>query len=169
MKLNQQQQTVLIFAGVGFAGYFLVIKPLLQYLGIMDSKTDKDLRQEQTNPDSPFGTTYWRGYYYSAGTQPNGRRPLTAAMLKRAETAAGQIYKAMGFFNDDEGQIKGVFASLPSKADVSLMSFIFYNKYEMKDLISWLKDGSGGGAPWNGLSDDDIRVILDMVKQKPNV
>jgi hypothetical protein len=65
---------------------------------------------------------------------------------------AKKIYNAKGFFNDDEDTVYGVFRSLQSKTQVSLVAKAFFSLYG-KDLKNYLQPPNGflSDSEWNNV------------------
>ena len=163
MKKNED---FLFKAAVIFAGYFIILKPILNKLGITKSEKEKAIITETENPNSAFNKTFWRTYFYQGGVAPNGRKPITAAMLAKATKNAKNVYNSFGYFVDDEARIKAAFKNCISKSDVSLLSFEFSRLYNT-DLLKYLSEGIGI-LPQNGLSDQDIIEIVNFVNKLKN-
>lgn len=153
----------LIKAAVIFAGYFIIAKPILNALGITKSKEENQIITASENPNSAFNKTFWRKYFYAAGTAASGRKPLTNAMIARCKKNAKDIHNAFGYFTDDEAQIKSAFKNCVNQSEVSLTSYWFSEAYN-SDLLEYLSEGKGL-APQNGLSNQDIIELFNYVNK----
>lgn len=163
MKKNED---FLLKAAVIFAGYFIIFKPVLNKFGITKSQKEKAIITETENPKSAFNKTFWRGYFYDALVSPNGRKPVTAAMLAKANKNAQNVYNSFGYFVDDEARVKAAFKNCISKSDVSLLSFEFSRLYDT-DLLKYLSQGIDI-LPQNGLSEQEIIEIVNFVNKLKN-
>lgn len=151
-------EVVLLIAG-GVIG-FVILKQVLEFLGIWGSKDKKELDKLSTNPNSFWNPNYWQNI------NPNGlpyQSPLTEA---DAKNLISQIKDGFGLFNDSPEKVKGVFRSLHTKANASFLAWE-YQKTEGGDLLAFIRNG-GGVLPWDGLSDADVVQITDYVNQLPN-
>jgi hypothetical protein len=140
---------VILVGGVLFGVH--MISRILDKLGLGGDPTTG----EQSDPNSPFNPTYWRGF--SSFTY--------AITLQQADTYAETIHNAFTVFQDDFNAIWSVFSQLKTKANVSFLSDIFSRKYT-EALLPFLTDG-GGLLPWDGLSKDNLNKILSYVSQLP--
>lgn len=116
--------------GIG-ALYFLVIKPVLQKVGVVETKESREEDQRITTNATMLNNPFSPRYYQERGA---GAVLLTRAS---AEGMAAQIYNAIGNFYDDENAIYGVFRQLKYKTQVSFLSDVFYKKYgvDMYNLL----------------------------------
>jgi len=171
MKLNISDKTQdLFFKLLLFVvAYLIFAKPVLNYLGITKSKGDRILEREDSDPDSPFKTTYWQKYLFLpaqlGGRAISGGKMITADVADRCVKAAKNIFEAMGFFTDDEAKITAAFASLKSQAEVSLCSWYFAKNTNI-DLLKYLQSGQDV-MPQNGLGDYDVLTIIKFAKSLP--
>lgn len=150
------EDLVPIFLILGGVLAFSQLKKLLETLGLWDSRDTKDLDHLQTDPGSFWNPNFWT-------TKPAGvpwTNPLTT---QQAQQAAAAIYYAMGFFNDDEDQVIGVFHQISSQASASFIAYQFQAMYG-KDLLTFLR---GGLWPQDGLSDEDVNRITKYVSNLP--
>ena len=130
----------------GVAGYFLVVKPLLEKLGIKKDKEDKahDQMQEIT-----LSQGFWSPYWYKT----NGGATISDSL---ASAYAQNLYCSMfsgyyigcgtqgflgigGGWGTDEGAIGSVFASIGSKGNLSKVVEAYQNDFN-SDLKSDLDD-----------------------------
>ena len=113
------------------AGYLLIARPLLQKVGVVDTKEDKILAIEEktfsSSNLSPFNPAYYKSVKVGA----------TIATAD-AERLAKQFYDADGYFNDDEDSVYAGLKAMVYKANLSRVAEVFANKYQ-KDLYSYLR------------------------------
>ncbi len=142
---------ILFAAGVAFSTYKIFIM-----LGLIKDKDEVDLDRAVTDPDS-----WWNPAFYL--TKPASipyTRPISTA---QAVTMADAIYDAMGWFDDTEEAVKGVFRQLPSQAAGSFLCAVFLQRYNA-DLLDFLR---GGNWPYDRLSDADVNEINQFVNRLP--
>lgn len=133
---------------------FVLIKQILEALGIWKDQDTKDLDNAAGDPNSFWNPNFWKGsqnYSY-------------AIDLPTAQQLVTEIYNAFGAFNDCEECVIGIFRSMRTKANVSFLSYVFQQKYGM-DLLKFLR---GGIYPQDRLSDTDVAEINRYVKQLPD-
>lgn len=154
---NKLFQTVIIIGGA----YFLIIKPILQKLGIQQSPEEKELERLDTVKPSE---NVWSGAGY--------KFPAGALLLKNdvASKYAKQIYDAFGFFGDDEAVILGIFRALKTQSQVAWLAKVFKEKYKT-DLLTFLQKGSFSAQIYrptsSGLNASEMQQILNIIKSKP--
>lgn len=165
MKVNlSEKQTDILFKVIVIAAiYFVLAKPVFNFLGITKSRGDRLKKKVESNPDSPFHTTFWQKFNPSKYS-PNGSK-ITTARKKELLSYAKKIRHAMGFWVDTEPDIVYAFHSCKTQVEVSIMSYLFNQEYK-KDLFSFLVEGLGY-MPQNGLSDYDMQVLIDYVNSLP--
>ena len=144
-----------LYVGGGLLAWVLV-KDLLEALGIFKSRDTVDLDHAATDPES-----WWNpSFYLSKPPSIPYTRPITTA---QAVTMADNIYDAIGWVNDNEEAIKGVFRQLPSQAAGSFLCAVFLQRYGV-DLLDFLR---GGNWPQDRLSDADVNEITNFVNRLP--
>ena len=143
-----------IIAGTAIFG-LLIIRRVLIKTGVLQGRGGATVQREQINPNSPWKPTFWKA------------APAGAALLKSAiaNQYAETIHGAFTVFQDDFNAIMSVFNQLRTKSQVSFLADIFSQKYN-EDLLSFLTDG-GGILPWDGLNDDNLAKITDLVNRLP--
>lgn len=134
---------------------FTLIRNVLIRAGIAAGPGSQSASTQITDPRS-----YWKPTFYR--TQA-GARLITRA---RAELFAKRIHDAFGIFQDDFNAVMSIFSQVPSKAAVSWLSDVFQQKYK-QDLLTFLTNG-GGILPWDGLSDAQLKQLLDLTNKLPN-
>lgn len=143
------------------AGYYLVVKPILEKLGLKKSAEEKELENVDLIP--PAGNV-WAGSAY--------KFPPGALLLKSsvANKYAEQIYNAFGFFGDDEDVIFGVFRALKTQSQVAWLAKAFKEKYKA-DLLTFLQKGTKTTQYMrpvsSGLNASEMTQILNIIKSKP--
>jgi len=160
--MNKQQQNKLIEYVIWIgAGYFLIVKPILQKLGVQKTPEEKALENIDVIP--PAGNV-WAGAGY--------KFPPGSLLLKSdvANKYAKQIYDAFGFFGDDEAVIFGVFRALKTQSQVAWLSKAFKEKYKT-DLLTFLQKGSFSSQVYrpvsSGLNAQEMTQIINIIKSKP--
>jgi hypothetical protein len=143
------------------AGYYLIVKPILEKIGLKKSAEEEAL--EDINYVPPAGNV-WAGDGYK---QVPGALLLTSAV---ANKYAEQIYNAFGFFGDDEATIFGIFRALKTQSQVAWLAKAFKEKYGT-ELLTFLQKGSKTSQIWrpatSGLNATEMKQILDIIKSKP--
>jgi len=105
-------------------GYFLIVRPILMKIGIVESKEDKQRDKTAktlgTSITSPFSPSYYKN-------KPG------AALLTRssADKMAKELNNAIGFWYDDENAVYGVLRQLKAKTQLSYLSDVFFQNYKM--------------------------------------
>jgi hypothetical protein len=131
-------------AGIG-AAYFLVIKPVLEAVGIKktdaDKKNDEATNVNATTLNSAFNPNYYKSI-------PNATL-LTSASAKALAT---KIHDAIGFLTDDENAVLGVFRQLKFKTQVSFIASVFYQLFG-EDLYIYISRNMKS----------DIKLVNDIV------
>jgi hypothetical protein len=157
---TKQQTDLYIKVGVIIGAYFLIVKPILEKLGISktpgEEQTIKDIEFNSSNINSPFSPRY----------NDNQKKPyfiIKAAVLKNYLSG---IYEALnkGFFGDDINAIYAIFRQLKYKTQVSYLADEFYKTFKI-DLLETIKNGIPGSLnPRAGLSNEELAVLFDIVK-----
>jgi len=139
------KELILKVAGYGLAigaGYFLVVRPVLQKFGVIQTKEAKaQAEQDKVNASSQTSA-------YSPNLYKNkpGALLLTSAS---ANALADQIYNAIGNFYDDENAIYAVLRQLKSKDQLSQLADVF-TKRHAADLFTYLR---------RNLNDSEMEII----------
>jgi hypothetical protein len=159
--MNKQNQDILFRLGIAVGVYLLVIKPILQKLGVEKNPEQSEKEQAalkaQVDPVSAFSPTFYKTV-------------KGAPLLKVAY--ATQLAKIINdsvsgsLLGDDIGAIYKVFRLLQYKTQVSWLAKVYADKYN-SELINDLKNGAKYAASlWNfraGLNDDEMQVIYSIV------
>ena len=149
--MDKQTEKLLTITAIAAAGYFLVVKPILQAIGLQDSPEDK---KNQTSIDAAgksnaFNPTYWR----TATGQKSllGGNPTVSAV-------ADMIKNAWGTFNDNEEQVYAAFRYARSKTMVSQLADSYRQKFGV-DLFQDLK---------KRLSEKEMATVTNYVNALPD-
>jgi hypothetical protein len=96
---------------------------------------------------------------------PSGTNILT---YQQCLYKAKQIWNAMDavFFEDEEIAV-GVIVSLPSKIQVAQIAKTFFDNYDGRDLLDFLKEGKKAAVIASGLSDAQYNRVVQNVQRKP--
>lgn len=157
MKLTDKQTDILFKIALVIIIYFLFARPLLQKLGIAKDKTDRliDGQQNLNNNENAFSPIF---YKYA----PAGSLLLTRA---RAEQLANELFDALGYWYDDEAKVMGVFRSLKTKSQVSILADVF-NQLHKTDILEFMRKGKG--VMWEaGLNDNELAQVINYVNNLP--
>lgn len=145
---------LVLYTAIGFAGYFLVIKPLLESLNVMDTKEEKDAEKlRQSTEKSGFKSDYWNPNFTA---KPGYKAFLLTESSARA--LVDKLWNASGAFNDDEEAVYAVFRTLRYKTQVSFLAY-WFNKLKKKDLYTWLRDSV--------LNQDELNTVLTITSKLP--
>lgn len=126
---NAQLTRIVVIAGLGLAGiaivYFGIARPVLCKLRVVDCKKQHEEDQQiiQNFDNKGFDPEYWRNRNVSLSWE-------------RAKQLAENVYKAGGFFNDDEGTFYSVLQEAKTYANLSFIAYNFQNKYK-ESLAEW--------------------------------
>lgn len=148
-------QTSLIVTG-GIIGW-IIVKKILEILGILDDRDEVDLNNAANDPNSFWNPLMWNN------KPSNIRYTEPIVTQQQAQYYASLIYDAMGFFNDNEEQVIAVFRAMPSQAAASYVNYWFNQLYK-QDLLTFLR---GGTWPQDRLSDSEVNQINQYVKNLP--
>jgi hypothetical protein len=157
--MTKEEQNLYVKIGVIVGAYFLILKPILEKLGI--SKTQQDLKFSQeldfasTAIESPFSPRYWT----------EAKKPVTIITVKALDNFIKNLYDAQNIFTgDDEAAIYNIFRQLKYKTQVSYLADAFQKKYKF-DLLESLKNGHPGSMNWrSGLNNEELQIVFNIVK-----
>jgi hypothetical protein len=155
-KVTVQDVMPFLLIGGGVLA-FSFVKQLLEALGIWKSKDEKELDGEATDPGSFWNPNFWR-------TKPVNIPFSYAISTATAIEWADELYDAFGPFNDCEECAINVFKRCRTKANASFICDVFQQRYG-QDCLTFLR---GGWWPQDRLSDADVNVINNYVKNLPN-
>lgn len=160
--MTERQQNLLFNIGLAAAGYFLVVKPVLEKIGILQTAAEREAGRlidsaETGSGSGPRGNPFSPTYYKT--------RRCTILTQAYADSLARRIHTAMGL-TDDEEAVFAVFRSLRTKCQVSFLAERFAALYKA-DLFQYLKQGDTVFW-WGGLSDEDLAKIVTIVNSLPD-
>jgi hypothetical protein len=188
---HSERDKLLLYAGLGIGGYFLVLKPLLKKIGIdpgADAQvTTVDQQAPDTNPfnmNSQYGSVqqnpslYTPAYFINIRTIMTNPDGLGLNLLsdwdKALYTDSEAVYNAFyGFWNQAFGSdfqaVLGVFNSLTHKGSVSDIDAYLQANYNIS-LWPLLKNGHAllTNAINNGLSNTNLAQIVQIVDNLPD-
>lgn len=143
-----------IVAGTAVFGLILARQILISF-GLLGGAGSKKVKDELTNPESPWKPTFWKN------------RTVPAILIRRAEAEsyAKKIYDALNWYADDTAAVNGVFTALKTQSQVSFLADVFFQLYN-QDLLTYLQEGSDT-FPWNGLADDELLKLTNLVDRLP--
>lgn len=110
--------------------YFLIAKPLLTKLGILDSQDTIDLDNESTNSLSPWNPNFWK----------TGGANTLILTNSAALNLIRQINGAIDIFNDDEAAIIAAFRSLRTQSQLSYLASLYTYDDKPSDLFQTMRD-----------------------------
>jgi hypothetical protein len=158
----------LIVPGLIVGGLFIVkgsvLDPLLELLGLKDSKDEK---QKQEENKKAADLNWWNPNYWRTAYPGKSVHILTQA---DAEKFAYQIYHAhvtdfgLPNFNDDEDAVYSVFRSLKYDTQLSRLAEVFAAKYG-KDLLSFLYVYDTGITSGGFLNETEFNIVASIVKK----
>lgn len=114
----------LALAGAGLV-YFGILRPIMCKVGIVECKAGKEQDQLilENFDNKGFDPEYWR-------------TKTPSMSWERARVLAEKAYKAGGIFNDNESALYSVLQEAGSYANLSLIAYVFKNKYS-ESLAEW--------------------------------
>lgn len=166
---NKDNDNLIKYALLLGGVYFLVIKPILQKLGIEKTEIEQQQTQNIINQDLSSSTSSpFAGRVY-LNTFPKDTKYLTLT----AASAAGLVKKlreSFTNFGDNEQQVIGIFKQLRTKSQVAILADTFFKTYNL-DLWTFLKTGTPNSdilsQYYTGLNDTDLNIILNIVNKLP--
>lgn len=139
-----------IFAVGALILVFFGGRKIFQALGLIQDQEERQREQQLVN----FANrSFWDFEEFLSG-MPQGALLLTTA---KADEKAEQIYDAMGFFNDDEEEVYGVFRSLKTQSQIAWVAKRFFIQYG-QDLYSFLDEY---------FNDEEMQKLYLITKDKP--
>lgn len=153
--IDSDKAKTILYLGGGLLG-FVLLKQLLETLGVWKSRDTVNLDTASQNPNSFWNPHFWE-------TKPAGINYTNPISLQTAQNYAQIINDSLTWYDDNEDRIKSIFRSLPSQAAASFVSAAFA-AFQHKDLLSFLR---GGAWPNDGLSDADVNEINNYVNRLP--
>ncbi len=195
-KVGEIKGDVLIVTGIVAAGFFFVVKPILNLLGDDDDSKEKVKELgERDLSDNPFslqsalyksylqetwGTAdatkdfdFWRQMHqnYKDGLYDN--IALGSGGWVVNVTLDGQaLWDSVSFWTGtDYDTIKAVFFSMKDQLTVSVVTAYFFANFQA-DLLTFLKNGTNWWIPFhlrNGLNDTALAEILNYIDKLPEI
>ena len=141
---------LLFKAGLVVAGYFVIVKPLLQYFGLKDDKDDKAAAENIENFKG------WNPRYFTDVSA--AKKKTTYITTAGADKIAKLIYDSFNWYNDSEEQIFGALRLLvKNQVQLSQVSYRYALMYKV-DL---------GREIQARLSDDEFTQVVNIVNKLP--
>jgi hypothetical protein len=130
----KSQTTLYIVGGVVLIAvasivYLAIAKPILQKIGVLDDKKDK----EKEDAIKEFDKSQW----FTSLPYKQNKSQVTISET-RANVLAKEIYYAKGYTYDCESCAVGSIVDAGTKINVSFVAYRFYVMYN-RDLMSYLK------------------------------
>lgn len=157
--MTKQEESLYIRIGVLVGAYFLILKPILEKLGLQKSAAEEETQKEiitaSTTIESPFSPRYW--------TQ--AKKPINIITVAALNNLLKNLYDAQSSFTgDNEAAIYNVFRQLKYKTQVSYLADAFQKKYKF-DLLESLKNGHPSSINWrSGLNNEELQTVFNIVK-----
>lgn len=152
MAKNEIDKNLVFKAGLFIAGYFVIVKPLLQFVGLKEDKEDKE------NNSSLQIVLGWNPEYWLA-IKAKG---IKSSFLNANQSLLGAKTIGDSFINpldDDEEKIYSVFRQLKTWVHLSQISYAYRYIYKT-DLGYTLKAK---------LSDEEFNNIVRMIAKYSKV
>lgn len=144
--INKSKGIVVLVGGLVVVVLFVIFfSKIMQFfkgigegVGLSDSKEgkdnakfiDKNVKQsQQQGVDNPFNPNFYKGRNVNA----------TIITTASANSIAKRIYDSVGYLYDSPGKASAAFHLLKTQAQISFVSEIFNNRYNL-DLLTWLND-----------------------------
>jgi hypothetical protein len=140
----------------GLLGFDL-IKKILEWLGIWESKENKALDTAASDPGSFWNPNWW------LTIKPADKQWSYAISEATASEWLIELIEAMSAINDCEECAIAIFKRCRTQANCSFLAWVF-QKYYGEDLLTWLR---GGWWPQDRLSDADVYTITQYISQLP--
>lgn len=156
-KLTTADLMPLFLLAGGVIG-FVLLKQVLEKLGIWESADTKALDAVQDEPNSFWSPNYWQTI------KPANKNWTYAITESEAAEWLREIEDSFGMFNDCEECAIAVFKRCRTKANLSFLSWVF-SKLGGGDLLTYLR---GGWWPQDRLSDADVNIINQYISKLPN-
>lgn len=109
--------------------YLAIARPILQKIGVLDDKKDK----EKDNAIKEFDKSQW----FTSIPYKANKSQITISETK-ANALANEIFYAKGYFYDCETCAIGSILDAGTKINISYVAYRFYMLYN-RDLMSYLK------------------------------
>jgi hypothetical protein len=131
---------------------FLVVfgKKILEKIGLVDSKNDKELEKN-------LGSKYLTPEPFLEFRKKTGFKIPTYVEDSLINGFVKRLYDSKGFFNDDEDNVYQIFRSAQSKLQVSCFAY-YFNQIKGRNLVEYLS---------SFLNSDEIARIGEIIEKKP--
>ncbi len=144
---------VALVVAVPIFGYKKVVAPVLETVGLKDSKADKQQAKDYFDfRKTAFNPTYWTELSRAGKKFRYYPEEPGLARAKLIWDSNGAWYQ-----NDNEDKVYGVFSSASSLSSISTIAYWFQKKYK-RDLLKYLR---------SFLNDREMRKIYAILKTKP--
>lgn len=158
MALGKEEKSLIIGVAAIAVAYYGLIRPITDKFGL--TKDDKDKAIDAMNSEAS-NNPGWDPKYYK---EVQKREDILLKTSAGVSLLAQQIYKALGFFSDDDQAIYAAFRQLKSKVQLSQLVAKYSDLYK-EDLLTRLR------APWyylkDGLTDLQNSEISKIVNSLP--
>jgi len=159
--MTKQEENLYFRIGILISAYFIIIKPILEKVGLSKSAQDIAFEAEDTkaqvSPVSAFSPTF----YKTVKNAPLIKRAAAEALAKIVrDSVSGSL------LGDDLNKLYSVFRKLQYKTQVSWLSKVYSDMYK-QDMITDIKNGSNAYYLTNyrsGLSDAELNKLYEIVK-----
>lgn len=159
MALGKEEKSLLMGVAILGAAYYGIVRPITDTLGLTKDKDAKAIAEMNTEASKNPG---WDPKYYK---EVQKREDVLLKTSAGVSLLAQQIYKALGFFRDDDQAIYAAFRQLKSKVQLSQLVAKYSELYK-EDLLTRLR------APWwylkDGLTDLQNSEISRIVNALPD-
>jgi len=149
MAKTKIDQNVLFKVGLVAVGYFVIVKPLFEFLGLKSSKDDKEAADNIENFKG------WNPLYFQEVS--DAKKKTTYITTAGADKVAKQIFDAFNWYNDNEEQIYGTLRLLKNQVQLSQVCYRYSLIYKV-DL---------GREIQSRLSDSEFTQVVNIVKKFP--
>jgi hypothetical protein len=129
---------------------FIFGKKILEKIGLVDSKNDKNLESNLSNK-------YLTPEPFLEYRKKTGFKVPTYVEDSLINGFVQRLYNSKGFFNDDEDNVYSIFRSAQSKLQVSCFAY-YFNQIKKRNLIEYLS---------SFLNSDEIARIGEIIEKKP--
>lgn len=161
-----------LYIGAGVLA-FLALKKVAEMFGLIKTSDEKAIETgseaagqstveaQNNNPYLSFSPQYAAALIkaflkaYPQKVWDNTKQSLFPSL--KYKEYSDQLYKAKGFFKDDENSVLDIFRNLQTQFQVSQLSK-FFSAYYKTDMLSYLK---------TFMNDDNLKDILDIIKNYP--
>jgi hypothetical protein len=150
-----------LYIGGAWLGWKYAVSPLLETLGLKDSKGELEADKLRADVENAAGNKdYWSPNWWNQPASSFPIKNVQSVSLLTQATAKSDVEKlwdATGVFNDDEEAIYGVFRSLKYKSQVSYLAY-WFNAIKGKDLYQFIR---------SYLNDSELNVVLQITQKMP--